>query len=271
MNAEIVAPLLNAFVAATAYVKRSVDGTGATAGFLMGTLIYLAGGPWFWILLMLFFVSSSTISRLTGRRRLSGETVPTQLRGSRRDHVQVFANGAPALVVALVYAAMPGVELEVLFAVAIASANADTWAGELGVLSSHPPVLISSGEPVEAGRSGAISPMGLSAAALGAGIIAVGYGVGHVLVYGVEPAAPAFAVLVGLGGFVGAVLDSFLGATIQAQYQEVEDGPFHDAPISGARDRKPDRGFRFITNDMVNFISGSLAVLIGALALILLR
>ena len=272
MNAEIVAPLLNACVASTAYVKRSVDGTGATAGFLMGTLIYLAGGPWFWILLMLFFVSASAISRLPGRKKIPGETVPTQLRGSRRDHVQVFANGAPALIVALIYAAMPGIELGVLFAVAIASANADTWAGELGVFSAHPPVLITSGEPVQAGRSGAISPLGLSAAALGAGIIAVGYGAGHVLVYGLEPAAPAFAVLVGFGGFVGAVLDSFLGATIQAQYREEDpEGAFHDTPRTGDRDRKPDRGFRFVTNDIVNLMSGSLAVVIGALALFLLR
>lgn len=271
MNAEIIAPLLNAFVASTAYIKRSVDGTGATAGFLMGTLIYLAGGPWFWTLLILFFVSASTISRIPGRRGSVGGSVPAQLRGSRRDHVQVFANGAPALMVALVYAAMPGIELGVLFAVAIASANADTWAGEIGVFASHPPVLITSGEPVEAGRSGAISPLGLSAAAFGAGIIALGYGAGHVLIYGMEPTAAAFAVLVGFGGFVGAVLDSFLGATVQAQYQAEDDGPFNDAPLDGDRSRKPDRGFRYITNDMVNFLSGSAAVLIAAFALILLR
>ena len=56
---------------------------------------------------------------------------------------------------------------------AIASANADTWATELGVLSRTPPRLITTGKPVAPGTSGGVTWYGTVAALAGSAFIGV--------------------------------------------------------------------------------------------------
>jgi uncharacterized protein (TIGR00297 family) len=57
------------------------------------------------------------------------------------------------------------------FVAALAAANADTWATELGVLSRKEPRLLTTGQKVEKGTSGAVSGYGILAAVAGAAAI----------------------------------------------------------------------------------------------------
>ena len=41
--------------------RGSLDPGGAVAGVIVGTLIFVCGGPLFWIILMAFFVSSTAL------------------------------------------------------------------------------------------------------------------------------------------------------------------------------------------------------------------
>ena len=59
-----------------------------------------------------------------------------------------------------------------------------------------------------------------------------------------------------LGGFCGALFDSLLGATLQAQWRDPETGK-----LTEKRYGKPVRGLNFLGNDAVNF----LATLFGAI------
>jgi uncharacterized protein (TIGR00297 family) len=200
--------LLAAAVAVLAYRMGSLTRGGAAAATVVGGVTFGAGGAVPGALLMLFFISSTVLSRV-GRQRKASAAAEFE-KGGRRDQGQVMANGAAAAVLALAY----GITLEPVMLVALAgslaAANADTWATEIGVLSRRRPRLVTTGQAVDSGTSGAVSAEGSLAAVAGAGLIGVaaGWGTGSAFV----------AVVILAAGFVGAIVDSLLGATVQAIY-----------------------------------------------------
>lgn len=264
----IVAVLLNAGAGYGAWRRGSVTAGGGVAGAVVGAVILFAGGFTYWIMLMLFFVSSTLASRLGIRRKRRLERMHEK--GSRRDAVQVFANGAVAAVAVVALRTTGGPVFALAAAGAFASVNADTWASELGVLARRPPRSIVTWRELEPGTSGGVSVPGTVAAAAGSLAIAVWFalsvgfagepmeGAGGALL---APAAigPAAALLVvWLAGFVGTTADSVLGATVQALYRD-ESGAITE------RRRGPDgpneraRGIPFVTNDVVNAVSSIVA------------
>ncbi|HKJ85778.1 MAG TPA: DUF92 domain-containing protein, partial [Spirochaetia bacterium] len=124
----LVALAINLAVAYAALRHGSVSGSGAAAGALVGTLILSVGGLLYWIMLMLFFGSSSLASRAGGRRKERLERMHE--RGSRRDAVQVFANGGLAAILLIALRITPHPALAIATAATFSSVNADTWASE---------------------------------------------------------------------------------------------------------------------------------------------
>ena len=251
---------LGALIGAAAWRLGALSPSGGLAAALTGGLIFgLGGAPWA-ALLLAFFVSSSALSRLFARRKAVLDEKFSK--GSRRDWGQVLANGGLGALLALLQALFPGQAWPwVAFAGAMAAVNADTWATELGVLSRAAPRLITSGRKVERGTSGGVTPLGTLAALGGAGLIALL----AALVNGAgrPPALPLAAVL---GGLAGALLDSLLGATVQAIYRcprcckETERHPRH---LCGSETALV-RGWPWLNNDRVNFacsLAGALAAL----------
>ncbi len=240
-------------VAWAAYRADSLDRSGAWAALVVGGVIFGLGG-WAWAcLLMAFFVSSSVLSHtFTQRKRTLSEKFS---KGHRRDWAQVAANGALATLFAALHAWMPHAAwLWVAFAGALAAVNADTWATEIGVLANGTPRHILTGKAVPSGTSGGVSWLGFVAALAGATLIGSCAWVGQ--------ANLKALIAIALGGWLGALADSLLGATVQAIYycpkcaKETEHTPVHTCgtPTQWLR------GWRWMNNDMVNF----LASLIGA-------
>jgi len=247
-----------AVVALLAYRAGSLSRTGLWSAWLVGGVILGLGG-WAWgVLLLAFFVTSSAWSRwAAARKRAVAEKFA---KGSRRDAGQVLANGglAALLVGGHAWLGHGSPLLWVAFAAALATATADTWATELGVLHPRPRHVLT-GRPVPPGTSGGVSPWGWAAAGLGAGLLAL-------LAAGLAPptaSAARVALAVALGGLSGAWVDSLLGATVQAMFycprcaKETEQHPRHHC---GTRTEYR-RGWRWMTNDMVN----AWAIAVGAL------
>ena len=163
---------LGAVIGFLAWRAGALSDSGALAAALTGGLIFGIGGwPWAALLLM-FFVSSSGLSRLFTHRKAALDE--KFAKGSRRDWGQVFANGGLGALLAVVYARFPDYPwVWAAYVGAMAAVNADTWSTELGVLSRTPPRLITSGKVVERGTSGGISFLGTLAALGGAVLIGV--------------------------------------------------------------------------------------------------
>jgi len=261
-------------VSLAAYRARALDLSGAAAAAVLGTVVFGLGGlPWA-VLLLAFFISSSGLSRLFKRHKAGLDEKFSK--GSRRDAGQVLANGGISGVFVLLHLLFPGQAWPWMgFAGALAAANADTWATELGVLSRSLPRLITNGRAVERGTSGAVSLAGTGAALSGGLLIGLLAGV---LWRWTSPLfiPPTWGVVLGiaawvtLAGLAGSLIDSLLGATLQAIYtcpacrKETERHPTH---LCGAQTIYL-RGLPWLDNDWVNTIctlAGGIAAALGAL------
>jgi uncharacterized protein (TIGR00297 family) len=247
--------ILGVLIGGVAWRARALARSGAIAAALVGGLIFGLGGlPWA-ILLLTFFISSSALSRVfANRKEQVGEKFA---KGSRRDWAQVLANGGLGVLLVMLHAIYPEeIWPWIAYSGAMAAVTADTWATELGVLSQRPARLVSTGSVVEAGTSGAVSPLGLAASLAGAGLIGL---VGWRAAPGEIESEP-FLLAVVLGGFCGALFDSLLGATVQAIYycpacqKETEQHPTHRCGTETIHQR----GWPWLTNDLVNLGAATL-------------
>lgn len=259
--------LLAVLIAFTAYCAHSLSKSGALAAVVTGTIIFSVGGlPWA-ILLVTFFITSSGLSRAFKKHKFGLDEKYSK--GHERDAGQVFGNGGIPALFALLHGFFPEALWPWLgFAAALAAVNADTWATELGVLNPNPPRMINNlRKVVEKGTSGGISVIGSLAALAGSAIIATlavllpsehwSLTLGHWL-------------LITLSGLAGSLFDSLLGATVQAIYycprdrKETERHPLH---LCGTETVHL-RGWKWLTNDWVNFGCGAMGALLATLFLL---
>jgi uncharacterized protein (TIGR00297 family) len=251
--------LLAVSVAFLAYRLHSLSPGGALAAALTGTVIFGMGG-WQWaVLLLAFFISSSLLTRLFKKRK--SELNEKFDKGGQRDAGQVLANGGLAALFAGLHFFLPAANWPwVAFAASLAAVNADTWATELGVLNPIPPRLITTGQPVEKGTSGAISRAGTLAALSGAAWIA-----GWMQLVRPDANILLSMVIISLAGLMGALFDSLLGATLQAIYtcpqckKETERYPLHTCGTATIRLR----GLKWLNNDLVNVGCALAGCLVG--------
>ncbi len=254
----VVGIVLAAGASYFAFRTSLLDRTGAVAATVLGAVTFGLGG-WQWaILLLAFFYTSSTLSKTFKERKT--KQAGDYSKGDRRDAGQVAANGAVAGVFAAAHAVAPSsVWPWIAFAGALAAANADTWATELGVLAESAPRLITNlRKLVPPGSSGGVSAAG-TLASLGGSVL-----IGLCAVVLEQSTGWSGALAIALGGLVGSVIDSVLGATVQAMYycpqdkRETERHPLHScgAPTTLVR------GWTWFTNDWVNAVCTA----VGALA-----
>jgi uncharacterized protein (TIGR00297 family) len=255
--------LLAALIAYLAFRVHSLNRSGAIAATLVGTIVFGLGGLFWAIVLMVFFITSSGLSRLFKKRKQGLNEKFSK--GSERDAGQVFGNGGVATLFVLIHALYPESNVGWLgFAASLAAVNADTWATELGVLNPTAPRMITNWKKrVEKGTSGGISLFGTLASLFGAAVIAI-------------PAALfagdwSLLLLISVAGLAGSLFDSLLGATVQAMYycptdeKETEKHPLHTCGTKTIHIR----GWEWLNNDWVNFACGAFGSLI-ALGILLL-
>ncbi|MCS7460190.1 DUF92 domain-containing protein [Paenibacillus doosanensis] len=257
-------------IAAGAYAKKSLSASGAAAAVIVGTLLYAYGSlAWFGTLIV-FFVTSSLLSKWKHKRKAAVES--GYAKTGRRDAGQVAANGGIGVLLCIGHSLWPHPLWWAAYLGVMAAVNADTWATEIGGLSRTQPRSIVTGRIVPAGTSGGITSLGL-AASLAGGIV---IGLAAWLLLMLQPQGAAaegewaslggMVLLAACGGLAGSLIDSWIGAVWQVMYR---------CPVCGKdieKDRHCDsqavriRGASFMTNDAVNMIS-SLAA--GALCMLL--
>ena len=205
-----LALLLTGAVAGAAWRASSLSARGAVGALAVGTVALCAS----WGLgayLLAWFALASLLSRV-GRARKAKRVRGIVEKGDRRDAWQVMANGAVFAIAAFGVIVWPdaGPMLSIAAAASLAAAGADTWATEIRTLIGGRPWSLRVRTTVPPGTSGAVTLAGSLGSVAGAITLSLVARALHII-----PASALVAVTV--GGIVGALADTAIGAWAQAR------------------------------------------------------
>jgi uncharacterized protein (TIGR00297 family) len=269
---------LAAIVGLLAWRLGALDRSGALGAFLIGGAVFGFGGPVWGAVLVAFFFGSSVLSYF--RSDSKSDFTIDSARTPRRNLAQTLANGGLAAVLAVVVGIVTRESpwyptLTLAYFGALSAAAADTWATELGLLSTRPPRLITTGAVVLAGRSGGVTTTGLLASLAGGAFIGLS---AFVLIQLASLATIGqwflqdwfLLPLCTIAGFSGSLLDSFLGATWQRQnYCNTCQITTEQSEHSCGTPTEHVHGASWLNNEVVNFIATATgAVMAAALSLL---
>jgi uncharacterized membrane protein len=242
------------------------------AGFLAFVVLFLA--KWSIFPLVIFLVLGS----LAGKIRANAKDGGDAKQGKARDHWQVLANGGIFMLLAMLaflnesgwLESFLGIHTEVLrfsetchllALISLSVSCADTLSSDFGRVWGGSPRNIITGKRMIKGVSGGVTGAGFVGAFLGAVSIAI-------FVFWTELSSLGSSVsafwLVAVFGFIGSILDSVLGVLFQAKYLDEMRNQV-DSSDSGRRSMAA--GYRWVTNDVVNAITGVLMLLVAVMYL----
>ncbi|CAM8917940.1 unnamed protein product [Rhodiola kirilowii] len=263
-------------VASGAYKKKSLDLSGALAGFFV-MAIHIWADIRFGAMLLAFFYSSSKLTKIGQETK---RLVDADFKeGGQRNWMQVLANSGVATILVVVVSVLTdrkGLCLDSGKSTLITSlvgaiighyscCNGDTWSSELGVLSKAQPRLITNFKPVRRGTNGGVTKDGLLAAAAAGSVIGLTFYVAGIYTKECTNVALLKQLLVipvaALAGLCGSVIDSLLGATLQ--YSGFCSVRNKVVSIPGPTVKRIS-GRRVLDNNAVNFVSIFLTSVITA-------
>ena len=254
MQEFIIGLLLAIVVSAVAYRMHLLSVSGMIAAIVVGGCIFGFGGIGASVLLIAFFISGSLLGRLNGGK------------GERRNWKQVLCNGIVPAIAVIIIALRHDLreEISLLFLGSLATATADTWATEIGTRFGKTFYNIFTFRRTHRGPSGAVSIAGICAAMAGAFLIAA---ISLIRFSDTDQLCGLVLVkvipVITISGFCGALLDSFIGATLQAKYK-LPDGSITEIKTEGTVLQS---GISFIGNNATNLIAaiwgGVIAIWLG--------
>ncbi len=184
---------------------RGVDRSGMLAGGAACFLLFVGAGPRAFAVLASLFLLTWVATRFGYRRK---QDLGVAERGDGRDAWQVLANLAVASLGAVAFGVTGNRAWLFASAAALAEAATDTVASEIGQTRGQTAVLITTWKSVAAGTDGGITIAGTIAGMVAGVVIAVVAAEGGMIPHA-QLWIPAAA------GFVGMLVDSVLGATLQ--------------------------------------------------------
>lgn len=243
------------FIASAAILLSSLKikvltANAVVAAILTAVTLYTFGGIWIGLSLYVFFLLGSGVSLLKNENKRIAEEA--QESGHGRTWIQVICNSLPACILVWHHFFYPDMEIFALLALGVfAAATADTFASELGVLSSAHVFDIVTGRKLRRGVSGGVSWIGTLAAIFGSFLLAA-------------LALPEFGIkgffFVGCMGILGSLIDSVLGSLVQRKYR-TKDGEYSDKPES--KGQKHVKGLAWVSNNTVNLASLTAVAILG--------
>ncbi|KAF2764995.1 hypothetical protein EJ03DRAFT_355300 [Teratosphaeria nubilosa] len=279
-------------LATYATLRHKLTPLGTLSGIAVATLHMLHPSPAYFWLLIVFFALGTLVTRIGRTAKLHLTQASTGGTGGEgpRTSAQVFANSGTACVWILVHAwlvrSSPWVSgvvplaagphwpvLERVLPVGIlaqyAAVAADTFSSELGILARSPPVLVTAPwKRVPRGTNGGVTVEGLLYGLLGGFLLTATAGVALRFLPPYVGIGLPLGCLVTLMGLVGSLVDSVLGATVQATVVDRGSGRVVEGP-GGKRVKVVEGGSRVVegrdllTNNGVNFTMAFLASLLA--------
>lgn len=255
----IIPLLFIIFIATIAYISyksKALSISGAISSVFVGASIYFSLGFPGLVPLGLFFASSSMISKWKKERKAQMASILEK--GERRDYVQVLANGGIPVLISI-FNIVDHDDRNfwfILLTISFACANADTWASEIGSLSRIKPILLFPPKFVEKGTSGAVTVLGTFASILGSSFVALGSS------FFIKNDAQILPFII-LFGFIGALIDTLFGCFFQRKNKCLVCHAETEKRIHCGEYTVKTKGFVWMNNDAVNFLSIFIATVIA--------
>lgn len=188
LHAAAVLGILGIF-SILSHKKKQLNIEGILVANIVGITIFLLGDIRHFFIAVFFFVVAEASTAYARKTKHEMRTTGN-----------ILGNSGTAILAL-------GLGFPLGFFAAMAAALGDTLSSEIGLLSKRKPVLITNLQEVEPGTDGGVTPLGMYAALLGAGAIAVV----HFALFG----SVFLALVLVVAGFVGSTVDSFFGAIFE--------------------------------------------------------
>lgn len=244
-----LALLLATSFALVAYRFKMLSLSGALTAFILAFFVFGIGALQWTVPILFFFLSGSLASKLNRKSGLSSDSKSKK----PRDYIQVLCNGGIGLLCLWCYGITANYLWYMLYLVSIAVSTSDTLSSEIGIYLRGKAFSILNFKKMSAGVSGAVSISGTLAGIAGAMCIAL---IGVIFLNSNQI---NLFFLITAFGFAGSVVDSVLGAWLQAKY--IHTDTLSDVPLTA--NEKLFSGLKWMTNDMVNLLSNLIVSLIA--------
>jgi uncharacterized protein (TIGR00297 family) len=258
--------VLSVAIAFLSYRIKAVSRSGAWGTMTVGTIIFGLGGMIFAIPLLFFFISSSILSAIKTTSKVKALNAVNK--SGPRDIWQVFANGGIAMVAVILYFLTGSIIWFFPFLASLCEAASDTWATEIGTLYGRVPISIITFQRVDPGQSGGITLLGTIGAVGGSLVTMLVAWWTSSLAHGFPFFDANIWFMTANTGLVGALLDSVLGGSIQAQYHCPSCNRLVERKTHCSFATSHIRGWKFMGNDLVNFICASFAAIVAAIIML---
>ena len=286
----IISDVITLLFAVLCYTKKKLTLGGTLSALFIGLIVSFAGYEYY-IIMLSFFASSTKATDIHKniKMQLLGGTYTKE---KKRNANQVLAKGFFPTIVSLLIAFLyqgkmhlfsPNLETfqKFLYGMYIGfyvSANADTWASELGINSKDSPRLVTTLQKVPKGINGAISLYGTVMSILGGLFISISTIIIVIIRGGLSIISGNIMIkIIILGmicGFVGSLIDSFLGATMQISIYDEEKKCVIDSDVIDLSQIKNNSKYKIygrniLNNSAVNFITGVITSFFSGLLFII--
>ncbi|HWQ18132.1 MAG TPA: TIGR00297 family protein [Methanotrichaceae archaeon] len=189
-----------------AYWAKAADADAVLSETLICLLIIIFSGPSWFLLLLSFYLMGGAFTKYGYAKK--HKMGIAQSKGGVRGFKNVYSNSLVPLALAVCHGIYGSDLFIYAFIGAVATANGDTLASEIGETSRSMPRMITTLKPVDPGLDGGVTPLGESASLVGAAVVGIlAVITGMTGFYGMVTAI--------IGGFLGTNFDSLLGATLQ--------------------------------------------------------
>jgi uncharacterized protein (TIGR00297 family) len=224
-----------------AWHKKWLSIPGAFAACILAIIILLSGGWMFAFPMLIFFITSSLLSKLPSHAAVG------EIRNKKpRDHIQVICNGGTSGIVSILYLINKNPVFIILYFISISISTSDTWSSETGNYFKGKVLDILSFKKIEKGLSGGVSFYGTFIGFLGSLLIGSLY-------YFLYEKNMKITFIITIAGFTGMIADSITGSLLQAKYMDKK-GHITEMNLPGNTIVK---GYQWMTNDMVNLLSNA--------------
>ena len=252
--------ILSLVLALFALIKKAMSESALILAFALAIIITYLGGISAYLILVMVFLLVVLASKLKSNYKENAHQNINAI-NDQKQVSSIVCNVLPATVSLIIGAITSNPIFNVVYASLMAEAIADSMASDIGILSSKEPINILTLKKGTPGLSGNISILGISAAGLGSLIIAL-------IHFIFNHSLPAFLIIT-ISGFVGNLLDSFLGALLQAKYECPKCHIITEKEEHCSKKTKLIRGCKWLNNEIINLISNIIAGLLALLLLII--